>query len=256
MTQHATALYGLLGRKLGHSFSAAYFSEKFERLGLKNQYLNFEFQTIEEAISSLRSMPLLKGFNVTIPYKETIIPYLDSITAEAAAIGAVNVVSVVDGIEGRRLIGTNSDATGFANSVRRFVEDVRPSVNALILGTGGASKAVDFALQRMGMNVTFVSRTPNDERTIGYSTLSPRVMSENLLIVNTTPLGMYPETEGYAPIPYELLTPAHRLFDLVYNPAETRFMSFGNEQGAKTKNGLEMLYLQAEEAWNVWNGAY
>lgn len=251
-TKQEKAVYGLLGRRLGHSFSAAYFTEKFRRQGTEASYRNFEFERIDEAVAVLKSMEGLRGFNVTIPYKEEIIPFLDGLTPEARAIGAVNVVIVRETTEGRRFYGANSDATGFGKSVQPFLSSLNTSVRALILGTGGASKAVDYELRRLGVETMFVSRTKKEEHTLAYSELTAEIIGDHLLIVNATPLGMYPNSESYPPLPYDRLTARHCLFDLVYNPTETRFIQLGRAKGASTKNGLEMLHFQAEIAWEFW----
>lgn len=243
--------YGLLGFPLGHSFSAKFFADKFAEEHIDADYRNFEFETVEEALRLMQGIDNLRGFNVTIPHKQNILPHLVSLSPEAAAIGAVNVVRVERSETGEvRLHGFNSDLVGFRESVRPLL---RPEIhrNALVLGTGGASKAVVHGLRQLGITPLSVSRRPADGR-ITYADLTAEVMQQNLVVVNCTPLGMHPKTEGCPDIPYAMLTPQHVLFDLVYNPAETTFMKRGREQGATVKNGLEMLHLQAEEAWRIW----
>lgn len=245
-------LYGLLGYPLGHSFSARYFAEKFEREHIDAEYRNFEFDTIEKAMQHLMAQPNLIGFNVTIPYKQAIMPYLDSLSSEAAAIGAVNVVCVKHDKNGKiTLHGCNSDVVGFSDSIRPLL---RPEVHtqALVLGTGGASKAVMHGLKKMNISPIYVSRTPATGR-LTYNELTPKVMNDYKVIVNCSPVGMYPKVDACPAIPYELLTPDHLLYDLVYNPLETLFMKRGAAQGAIVKNGLEMLHLQADAAWQMWH---
>ncbi len=245
-------IYGLLGHPLGHSYSAAFFNDKFRSEGIDAEYRNFDFATVGEAVDALRQMPQLRGFNVTIPYKQQIIPHLAGLTPEAAAIGAVNVVKVERAADGSvSLYGANSDAYGFGESIKPLITSPRYR-KALVLGTGGASKAVHHVLRSMGLETLGVSRTPKDG-CITYADIDDALMAEALVVVNTTPLGMYPKVDACPAIPYELLTPQHVLFDLVYNPDVTLFMQKGAERGARVKNGLEMLHLQAIGAWNVWN---
>lgn len=269
-------LYGLIGRPLGHSFSAAFFAEKFQREGIEAQYLNFPLQTIEELPALLAAHPDLQGFNVTIPYKQAVQAYLADIAPEAREIGAVNVVKVVappqpspEGRgthchlpaeelpptqgrvgEGLQLYGYNTDVIGFSRSLRPLLQPHHR--RALVLGTGGASLAVVYALRRLGIEPVYVSRTVAADR-LTYADLTPEVMHSHLLIVNCSPVGMYPHVDAAPAIPYDLLTPRHLLYDLVYNPDETRFMQLGAARGATVKNGLEMLHLQALAAWEIWN---
>ena len=245
------ATYGLLGYPLGHSFSRAFFTEKFTREGIAAEYLNFELPGIEQFDAEvLARHPRLRGFNVTIPYKQAIIPRLDSLTEEAAAIGAVNVVRVEPAANGQRLVGTNSDWIGFTQSLRPLLQ--AEDREALILGTGGASRAVVYSLERLGIRPHLVSRQAR-QGVLDYAVL-PQWMERCRLIVNCTPLGMFPHVDDCPPIPYEQITPAHLLYDLVYNPAETLFLRKGAERGARTKNGAEMLERQALAAWEFWQG--
>ncbi len=244
--------YGLLGYPLGHSFSARYFAEKFEREHIDATYTNFEFSDVDQAMSHLLSMPDLRGFNVTIPHKQAVIPHLAGLSPEASAIGAVNVVCVRRSADGTpQLYGCNSDVIGFTNSIRPLLN---PQIHtrALVLGTGGASKAVIHGLRQLEIEPVYVSRTPAAGR-LTYDDLTPEVMQQHKVIVNCTPLGMFPKTEACPDIPYDSLTPQHLLYDLVYNPLETLFMKKGLAQGATVKNGLEMLHLQAEAAWQMWH---
>lgn len=245
-------LYGLLGYPLGHSFSAKYFAEKFAKEGIDATYKNFEFAEVVDAVAYLLQQDDLQGFNVTIPHKQAIMPYLNGLSAEAEAIGAVNVVCVKRDADGTvKLLGCNSDVVGFSNSIQPLL---RPKLHskALVLGTGGASKAVMYGLRKLGVEPIYVSRTPKEGQ-LTYDDLTPEVMRDYKVIVNCTPLGMYPKVDACPDIPYQYLTPDHLLYDLVYNPLETLFMKRGAAQGAVVKNGLEMLHLQAEAAWVDWN---
>lgn len=245
-------LYGLLGYPLGHSFSAKYFAEKFANEHICAEYKNFEYPDAVDAIRFLTKQTDLVGFNVTIPHKQNVLPFLSGITPEAKAIGAVNVVCVKHEDNGEvKLYGCNSDVVGFSRSIAPLL-DTNIHKRALILGTGGASKAVHYGLQKMGIIPTYVSRTPQAGR-LTYADLTPEVMETHKVIVNCTPLGMYPKVETCPDIPYHLLTSKHVLYDLVYNPLQTRFMQCGAEQGATVKNGLEMLHLQADAAWEMWH---
>lgn len=244
-------LYGLLGFPLRHSFSARYFAEKFEKEGINARYVNFEYANVADALAHFGSLPELRGFNVTIPHKQAIIPYLDALSDEARAIGAVNVVKVQRTPRGdMRMVGYNSDCPGFMQSISPLLDD-HIHKRALVLGTGGASKAVVHGLTLLNVEPQYVSRSPQSGR-LTYDDLTPEVIRTHLVIVNCSPVGMYPHVDESPVIPYELLTPRHVLYDLVYNPLETRFMQLGRMHGATVKNGLEMLHRQAEIAWNIW----
>ena len=228
--------YGLIGYPLGHSFSKNFFNQKFESEHIDAQYINFEIPSIKDFKDVLKFNPELHGLNVTIPYKEQVIPYLDDLDEDARLIGAVNVIKFARGFLGKtKLIGYNSDVIGFRRSIEPLLTDSHR--RALILGTGGASKA---------------SRTAK-EGCITYADLTREMMDRYTVIVNTTPLGMFPNVDSCPDIPYEWLTPNHLLYDLLYNPDETLFMRRGKERGATVKNGLEMLLLQAFAAWEIWN---
>lgn len=242
------AHYGLFGFPLGHSFSAQYFAEKFQREQREAVYQNYEIASVNEVMACVKQASLL-GFNVTIPYKQAILPLLDSVSQEAAAIGAVNVVCVERKAGTIRLHGHNSDIIGFEQSLRPLLQPQH--THALVLGTGGASRAVVYALQRLGIEVQLVSRKASPTA-YSYEQLTPALLQQYTLIVNCTPLGTFPKVDTCPPLPYEALTEAHLLYDLVYNPAETRFLLQGKAQGATIKNGYEMLVLQAEAAWNIW----
>ena len=242
--------YGLIGFPLGHSFSKDFFNQKFQSEKIDATYLNFEIPDIKELTNVLKDNPELRGLNVTIPYKEQIIPYLDDLDEDARAIGAVNVIKFTKGFFGaKKLVGYNSDIVGFKRSIEPLLNESHRK--ALILGTGGASKAVFQGLKQLGIGATLVSRKPK-EHCITYQEITPKVMEQYTVIVNTTPLGMFPNVHACPDIPYDLLTPNHLLYDLLYNPDETLFMQKGKERGAVVKNGLEMLLLQAFAAWEIW----
>lgn len=242
--------YGLIGYPLGHSFSRNFFNEKFHSENIDAEYVNFEIPSIKELPSVLLANPNLVGLNVTIPYKEQVISYLDELDKDAAAIGAVNVIKIVNQKGKTKLIGYNSDVLGFTQSIEPLLESQHKK--ALILGTGGASKAIHYGLTKLGLECKFVSRSPH-EGMLTYKELTPEIMDEYKVIVNCTPVGMYPHADKYPDIPYECLTPNHLLYDLLYNPDTTLFMKKGADRGAVTKNGLEMLLLQAFGAWDMWN---
>lgn len=243
-------LYGIIGKPLGHSFSRKYFTEFFERTGRDASYEPFELSDIAEFPALIAAHPNLVGLNVTLPYKQAVIPYLDALDATATAIGAVNVIKVTHDEDITRLTGYNTDVIGFGRSIRPLLEPRH--TEALILGTGGASKAVDYGLKQFGIRTVFVSRTPQEGQ-LGYADLTPDIISRYCLIVNATPLGTFPDTGRCADIPYTSLDERHLCFDLVYNPEESLFLQKARQQGATTKNGLEMLHLQADAAWEIWN---
>ncbi|MBP5408856.1 MAG: shikimate dehydrogenase [Prevotella sp.] len=243
--------YGLIGFPLGHSFSISYFNQRFQDEGIDAVYENYEIPNIDALAEILDSNPELKGLNVTIPYKEKVIPFLDSISPEARAIGAVNVIRVTHRGNKTELKGFNSDVIGFTKSIEPML-DKKWHQKALILGTGGASKAIDYGLRSLGLETVFVSRyeRPN---TIQYKTITPEIVKEYNVIVNCTPLGMYPKTEECPDLPYEAMDSHTILYDLIYNPDETLFMKRGAQYGANVKNGLEMLLLQAFASWEFWH---
>lgn len=243
--------FGLIGYPLGHSFSRNFFNEKFQSENIDAEYVNFEIPTIEDFPQVIVSNPTLEGLNVTIPYKEKVIPYLNELAPDAAAIGAVNVIKFERNKGKLKLIGHNSDVIGFTRSIEPLLESFH--TKALILGTGGASKAINYGFKTLGIETLFVSRSAHNEHTITYSELTPEIMDEYKIIVNCTPVGMYPQADKCPEIPYEYLTPRHLLYDLLYNPNTTLFMRKGSEHGAVVKNGLEMLLLQAFGAWDIWN---
>lgn len=244
-------VFGLIGANLKHSFSKAYFEKKFAGLKLQGyRYENFELQNMRDFLSLIKNNTTLKGLNVTLPYKELILPYLDELSNEAKAIGAVNCIKLTEG----KTFGYNTDVYGFSQSIKPFL-DVNHQ-RALILGTGGSSKAVAYALKKIGVEVMFVSSSASkkNEAVLLYGELNELVMRSHKLIVNCTPLGMYPNVNSFPPLPYEFFSPEHLAYDLVYNPEETLFLKKAAEQGAMVVNGLSMLKLQAEKSWEIWNG--
>ena len=254
--------YGLIGYPLRHSFSIGYFNEKFKSEGINAEYVNFEIPQINDFMEVIEENPNLRGLNVTIPYKEQVIPFLNELDPDTAKIGAVNVIKIIRQQKGKvKLIGYNSDIIGFTQSIQPLLQAHHKK--ALILGTGGASKAVYHGLKNLGIESVFVSRTHKADGMLTYEELTPEIMAEYTVIVNCTPVGvlfrsctpvgMFPKVDFCPNIPYELLTPNHLLYDLLYNPNVTLFMKKGEAQGAVVKNGLEMLLLQAFAAWEIWN---
>ncbi|MBR4709820.1 MAG: shikimate dehydrogenase [Bacteroidaceae bacterium] len=239
--------YGLIGYPLGHSFSRRFFNEEFfPEHGIEAEYLNFEIPEADGLLEVVRTHPLLRGLNCTIPHKQAIIPLLDEISPEAREIGAVNVIRIRDG----RLKGFNSDIIGFMDSLRPLLRPYHR--RALVLGSGGASKAVWAGLLRLGLEPMQVSRKAGDG-VLSYEMLTPEVMADCTVVVNCSPVGMFPHVDECPAIPYELLSGRHLLYDLVYNPLDTLFMQRGRERGATVKNGLEMLRLQALASWKFWH---
>lgn len=255
--------YGLIGHPLGHSFSAAFFAEKFAREHIDARYENFDLAEVNDLRDWVSAHPELVGFNVTIPHKQAVVPQLDSLSPEAKAVGAVNVVRVqrTDG-GGLRLDGHNSDLLGFTRSIAPLL--CPHHRRALVLGTGGASKAVVVGLRRLGVAPTYVSRRAASPLQVDgipvpvltYAELSAPVLAAHTVIVNASPVGMAPAVENAPALPYGALTSTHLLYDLIYNPAETRFLLEGKLRGCTVKNGLEMLHLQALEAWDFWNAPH
>ena len=242
-------LYGLIGRKLSHSFSPAYFRERFERQGIAADYRLFPLERIEELEALLREQPELVGLNVTLPYKEQVLRYASQLSPEVEAIGSANVLAIhrrTD--EALEIKAYNTDHLGFGLSLDGWLGEVKLD-RALVLGTGGAARAVVYALTERGISPTFVSRQPRAGQ-LSYEELSPELAARYPLWVNTTPVGLQP---GAAlELPYEALTPAHYCYDLIYNPSPTRFLELATARGAQTKDGLEMLHLQADAAWHIW----
>jgi shikimate dehydrogenase len=240
--------YGLIGYPLSHSFSQKYFTDKFQREQITDcVYENFPLADIREFSTLIQQYADLRGLNVTIPYKEKVIPFLTEQSDVVKATGACNCIKINNG----RLTGYNTDVIGFENSLKPLLQPHH--TKALVLGTGGAAKAVHYVLNKLGISFTEVSRTPSKAAQIAYDKIGEATMSEYLLIINTSPIGMYPKVDECPPLPYQHLTSKHYLYDLVYNPAKTLFLQKGEAQGAAIKNGHDMLIIQAEEGWRIWN---
>ncbi|MBC6997886.1 shikimate dehydrogenase [Cytophaga sp. FL35] len=249
MTKH-NHRFGLVGKNISYSFSRGYFKDKFEKLGLSgHSYENFDLQAANEFQSLLKNNMDLKGLNVTIPYKQNVIPYLKELTPQAKEIGAVNTIQ----FSKNGLIGHNTDAYGFENSIKPFLQPQH--TKALILGTGGASKAVAFVLDQLQIERKYVSRK-RDVGKLSYDDLDIEVIKKYTVIINCTPLGTFPDVEAKPNIPYKGITQNHLLFDLIYNPSETAFLKEGKKRGAQICNGLRMLELQADRAWEIWQETF
>ena len=242
--------FGLLGKDISYSFSKKYFTEKFATLGLKHyEYVNYDLQMIEDFKNKvMKDLDILGGLNVTIPYKESIIPFLDEIDEEAKSIGAVNTIKI---LEDKRLKGFNTDAYGFETSLKSCWRGNEKG--ALILGTGGASKAVAHVLRKLGISFLFVSRSKRSEDMISYQDIDSMMMQEHEMIINCSPVGTFPEIEAKPDLPYEYLTSKHLLYDLIYNPEKTAFLKMGEKAGAIISNGSSMLAYQADRSWVIWN---
>ncbi len=239
--------FGLIGRNISYSFSAQYFTEKFEKMGLRNHsFYTFDIETINELSGILKKYPNLKGLSVTIPYKEQIISFLDDLSEEAKIIGAVNSVKIIN----KKLIGYNTDVIGFEHSFKLLLKPHHKQ--ALILGTGGASKAVQFVLNKLNIPFKLVSRTPKNELSITYDSIDENLLKTHQIIINCSPVGTFPNVDKAPLIPFHLLNQSHYLFDLVYNPSETLFLKKGKSMGAIVKNGFDMLEFQAEKSWEIW----
>ncbi|MDN3665499.1 shikimate dehydrogenase family protein [Algibacter miyuki] len=240
---------GLLGKNISYSFSKNYFKEKFENEKITDTtYENFDLESIDLFPSIIENTKNIKGINVTIPYKEAVMPFLDKINKKAKAIGAVNTIKVT---KKGKLVGYNTDCYGFKNTLKPFLKSQHKK--ALILGTGGASKAVAYSLGELGIDYKYVSRKQSEGVGFTYSNLSEAIISEHQVIVNCTPLGTFPDVDQCADIPYNGITNEHILFDLIYNPDQTKFLKHGKDRGATTINGLNMLKLQAEKSWSIWD---
>ena len=247
---HPEKLYGLLGYPLVHSFSQNYFNQKFESENIDAEYINFEIPDVGMLMEVVAENENLNGLNVTIPYKEQVIPFLDEIDPAASEVGAVNVIKFIRDKDGLRLKGYNSDIIGFTDSIKSLLKPHHQS--ALVLGTGGAAKAVSYSLRKLGLEVQLVSRRKS-ANTLVYEELTKNDLKKHKVIVNTTPLGMYPNVDTCPDIPYRYLTSQHLCYDLIYNPDETLFLKNSRLAGAQVKNGLEMLLLQAFASYSIWN---
>lgn len=244
--------FGLIGYPLEHSFSITYFSEKFKKEDLSDcQYENYPLEKIEDILPLVKGNDNLAGLNVTIPYKQAVIPFLDELDDEAADIGAVNTIKISRNDKDFLLKGYNTDIYGFENPLISVLNENHK--NALILGTGGASKAVAYILKKNGIEYKYVSRNPRDTSIISYDDLTPTFVAQYRIIINTSPVGMYPEINDKPDIPYEILNEEYILYDLIYNPEKTLFLKEGEKRDAIIINGLPMLYKQAEKAWHIWN---
>ena len=240
--------FGLIGKNISYSFSKGYFKNKFETESINNvSYQNFDLDSLKEFNSIFRDSPEISGLNVTIPYKENIIEYLDALNKTAKIIGAVNTIKIT---KKGKLKGYNTDYYGFRKSLKPLLQDYHKK--ALILGTGGASKAVAFALEKLNISYTYVSRTKTSDN-FTYNELDDTIIKENLVIINCSPLGTHPNINDCPDIPYDAITKNHILFDLIYNPEETLFLKYGKQKGCIISNGLKMLELQAEKSWEIWN---
>ena len=244
-------VFGLIGFPLGHSFSKSYFTEKFKIENISARYETFPIESLNELALIFEENPELEGLNVTIPYKEKIIPFLHRLEPESEKIGAINTIRIEHLFGNIQLTGFNTDVSGFELSLTPLLQPHHSK--ALILGSGGASRSVCYVLDKLNIPWKIVSRTPNSSRMISYSSITPEVIHSYKLIINTTPLGMLPAIDTFPDIPYSYLGPEHLLYDLVYNPKMTLFLHKGMQNGAKVKNGMEMLQIQAEKAWEIWN---
>ena len=239
--------FGLVGKNIDYSFSRTYFTDKFKTKDLNYTYKNFDIPSIDEFEAIFTNSNRISGLNVTIPYKEAVLPFLDSLDADAQSIGAVNTIKIKNG----KYIGYNTDHYGFVESLKPYLNTEHKS--ALIFGTGGASKAIAFALNNLNIPFSFVSRTPESENCLGYNELNTKIVANNQIIINCTPLGTHPKIELYPTMPYQAISKNHLLYDLIYNPTQTQFLNFGLKANATAINGLKMLELQAEKSWEIWN---
>lgn len=239
--------FGLIGKKLDYSFSKTFFTQLFKEKKIEGLYSNIEIDSIEE-IKRVFETPDLKGLNVTIPYKESIIPFLDDISEEAKKIGAVNVIQFKEG----KKIGYNSDAFGFHQSIKPFLTNQHE--RALIIGTGGASKAVDYVFKSLGIDTLFISRNPKGDNQFSYEDINVHMLNAYKVIINCTPIGTFPAVDECIPFPFEFLTPNHLVIDLIYNPTKTKFLQKSEKMGATILNGESMLHQQALKAWELWGG--
>ena len=243
-------LYGLIGNPLTHSFSEEYFNRKFKSENLSCQYQLFPIKEVAEFLKLISNHPNLAGLNVTLPYKKQVLNYMDSLSTEAKNAGAVNCIRIERNKGGSNLIGYNTDIFGFEQSIKPYL---KPShKKALIMGTGGSSTAVALVLKSLGIEYLFVSRQPKLLGQIAYGDFTRKLIKEYPIIINATPVGMFPGNGKFPEIPYDYLTPDHLVYDLIYNPAETMFLKKSKEKGAVTVNGLNMLYLQADKSWEIW----
>lgn len=243
-----TKRYGLIGKNIDYSFSRTYFADKFDKKkDNRSTYVNFDIQQISEFPELLSTHDDIRGLNVTIPYKQSIIPYLDSLSKKAKKIGAVNTIQIT---KKGKLKGYNTDWYGFYHSLKPLLKYSHK--RALILGTGGASRAIEYALNKLGIKYQFVSRTASED-SLTYQDLNQEILSNHTVLINTTPVGTFPNVDQHPEVPMEYITSKHIVYDLIYNPEETTLMKLAKEKGATVKNGYEMLVLQAEKAYKIWN---
>lgn len=245
--QHATTLYGLIGYPLSHSFSPTYFANKFAAEAIDAEYRVFPLRNLNELPGLLEMHPSIRGLNITIPYKQEVHTYLHSIDDAAKNIGAVNCITINEG----QLCGYNTDVIGFHNSLQPLLQPQH--TQALILGTGGAARAAMYVLRQLGISYQVVSRQKSP-KALTYDDITADIINTHKLIINSSPAGMHPLVDAFPHLPYQALGPDHLLYDMVYNPPETLFLRFGKQYGCMVKNGLEMLHLQAEASWHIWNG--
>ncbi|MDI9358033.1 MAG: shikimate dehydrogenase [Phycisphaerales bacterium] len=239
--------YGIIGFPLSHSFSKPYFNEKFLKEGIQAVYNTFPLTTITELPGVLKQYPCLKGLNVTIPYKKAVLPYLHAMTSAVQEMGACNCIKIDNGL----LFGHNTDVIGFEES---FIAKLNPAIHkrALVFGTGGAAQAVLFVLKKLNIPYLSVSRNPNGINQIKYADIDENIMNSHTILINSTPVGMYPKIEDSPPIPYQYISTQHYCYDLIYNPEQSLFLKNAKKNGATTENGLAMLYIQAEKGWKIW----
>ncbi len=244
-------IYGLIGKNISYSFSPDYFNKKFEQLGINAEYKIFELSEAREFPEFLARNPEIKGLSVTIPYKRALGQYMDFTDEPASICGSINSIKIDQKNNKASLSGYNTDIIGFEKSIKPIIKN-KKNIKALILGSGGGANSVAYVLRKLGILFCFVSRKPEKILHFNYSWLDEREMHDNLLIINTTPLGTHPNANEFPPIPYQYLTDKHILYDLVYNPSETLFLKKGREHGAYCINGLSMLELQADASWDIW----
>jgi len=244
-------IYGLVGKKLAHSFSAEYFNNKFQKLGIDAEYKLFELKSADEFPEFIANNPNIVGLNVTIPYKRSLGRFMDTTDNSVNLTGSINTIKITQNKKGKFLSGYNTDIIGFEETLKPLIKN-KKCMSALILGTGGSSKSIAYVLRKLGILFYFVSRNYDEMLQLNYEWLSKEIINNNMLIINATPVGMYPNNNDFPPIPYEFITNKHVLYDLIYNPSETIFLKKGMEQGATCINGLKMLEIQADASWRIW----
>lgn len=243
-------IYGIIGNKLDHSFSPNYFRNKFKQLGIEADYLKFELNEITELPLLISDAKNLSGLNVTVPFKEKVIPFVDDLSSDARSVGAVNTIRILRTTGEIKIRGYNTDVIGFRKTIEPLIIK-RKNLQALVLGSGGSSKAVTYVLMQLGIPYQLVSRKPGNDK-LSYASLNQEIVSEFKLIINTTPLGMFPDLHSFPDIPYHFLTRKHILYDLVYNPEVSQFLLKGQKQNTIIENGLKMLHAQADASWKIW----